>query len=323
MLKIGITGPSGCGKSTIFTALTGKVATYTKEPDVAVINIPDERLDFLAGMFQREKKVYETLEFIDTKDNRNLLKNTDILVLIVPFLGNFKDPESYLEEMEEEFIIEDALLCEERYKRIEKSRKEDFEGELELLKKLNAWLEIGNPLRSIELKSYESKRVRGFAFLSIKQCVGILNIEEQKIGQTIDIPSVHSIPLITVCGELEMEVIQTGDGEEMRKEFGLGPPLIKMVSRELYKAQKLITFYTVVGKEARAWNIKEGETAIEAAKMIHSDIARGFIKGQVVSFDDLMEAGSFNEAKHLGKVRLEGKEHKINDGDVIEFRFNV
>lgn len=323
MFKIGIVGKPGCGKSTIFTALSGKEATYTMEPDVAVVSISDERLDFLAGIFQKEKVVYETLEFIDTKGDKNLMKNMDLFVLVVPFFGDFKDPSAYLKDIIEEFIVEDAIICEQRLKRLEKSKEEEFEGEGQLLNRLAEVLESGNPLRNAELKPHEHKVIRGFTFLSIKPCVSILNIDEARIGKGIDIPSVHSTPVIPVCGELEKEVILTGDGEELREEFDLGSPLIQSVSREIYKAKRIITFYTVVGKEARAWNIEEGTTSIEAAGRIHSDIARGFIKGEVVSFEDLKEAGSFSKAKQLGKVRLEGKDHTVNDGDVIEFRFNV
>ncbi len=323
MLKIGITGRTGSGKSTIFSALTQKESTYTMEPDVGVVSIPDKRLDFLASMFGREKIVYETLEFVDAKGEKNLLKAMDLFILVIPSFGSFKEPDSYLEELEEEFIVEDAILCEQRCKKIKKSTKEEFEGELELLERLKRELESANPLRNIDLKPREYKTIRGFAFLSIKPCIALLNIDESKLGKPLDIPSINSITVIPTCGELEKEVVQTGDDEELRNEFGLGEPLVRTVFRESYNKKNIITFYTVVGKEARAWNIEEGTTAVEAAERIHSDIAHGFIKGQVVSFDDLKEAGSLNRAKEQGKVRLEGKEHKVNDGDVIEFRFNV
>jgi len=323
MLKLGITGIPGGGKSTIFTALTRKEATYISEPDVAVVSISDERLDYLTRIFKKEKVVYEAIEFIDVKNNKNLLKNMDILIVVVPFFGGFDTPKNYLEEVENEFIVEDALLCVERCKRIEKNKKEETEGELDLLRKLGTTLEEEKPLRVYELNPWENKIIKGFTFLSIKPCICILNLEEGIEEKAVSFPSVHSIPVIAVYGELEKEVILTGDEEEMRAEFGLGPPLILRLKNTVFEAKNIITFYTVVGKEARAWNIEKGTTAIEAAAKIHSDIAHGFIKAEVVSFDDLKETGSFNEAKHQGKVSLEGKEYEISDGDVIEFRFNV
>ncbi len=323
MLKLGITGISGSGKSTTFTALTCKEATYTSELDVAMVNISDERLNYLAQMFKKEKVVYEAMEFVDTKNNRNLLKNMDVLFVVTPFFNNFNTPKEYLQENEDEFIVEDALLCEERCKRIEKSRREEMEGELNLLRKLKTTLEEGKPLRSLELKPQENKIIKGFTFLSIKPHICILNLKEGVLEETITFPSVYSIPVIAVYGELEKEVVIAGDEEEMRVEFGLGPPLIQRLKNAVYDAKNIITFYTVVGKEARAWNIEEGMSAIESAGKIHSDIAHGFIKAEVVPFDVLKDTGSFNEAKHQGKVRLEGKDYKVRDGDVIEFRFNV
>jgi len=319
MLKLGITGIPGGGKSTIFTALTRKEATYTSEPDVAVVSISDERLDYLARIFKKEKVV----EFIDIKNNKNLLKNMDILIVVVPFFGDFDTPQNYLEEIENEFIVEDALLCEERCKRIEKNKKEEIKGELELLSKLGTTLEEEKPLRTFELNPQENKIIKGFTFLSIKSCICILNLEEGMEEKSVSFPSVHSIPMIAVYGKLEKEVVLTGDEEEMRVEFGLGPLPILRLKNAVFEAKNIITFYTVVGKEAKAWNIEKGTTAIESAGKIHSDIAHGFIKAEVVSFDILKETGSFNEAKHQGKVRLEGKEYEISDGDVIEFKFNV
>lgn len=323
MLKLGITGVPGGGKSTIFTALSKKEATYTSEPDVAVVSIPDERLAYLAHMFEKERVEYETMEFIDVKGDKNLLKNMDVLLVVTPFFSNFNAPKDYLEEIEDEFIVEDIVLCEERCKRIEKGGKEEVEGELALLGRLKTTLEEGKPLRNFELQSRESKIIKGFTFLSIKPCICVLNLKEGTEEKSVSLPSVHSIPVIAVCGELEKEIVLAGGGEEMRAEFGLVHSLIQRLKDAVYEAKNIITFYTVVGKEVKAWNIERGTSAIESAAKIHSDISHGFIKAEVVPFDVLRETGSFNEAKHRGKVRLEGKEYEVVDGDVIEFRFNV
>ncbi len=320
MLKIGITGIPGSGKSTIFTAITGKEATYSSTPDVSVVPIPDERLDYLAHSLKKERIVYETMEFVDVKRESNLLKSMDVLLLVIPLFLGSGSLEGYIKNIEDEFILGDMVLCEERCKRIEKTKKEEIKGEMALLSRLKTSLERGIPLRNLKLVSGDARVIKGFTFLSIKPCIYILNLDEKQKEPELKPASVHNI---RVYGEIEKEVVLAGDEEGMRMEFGLHAPLRKRVRDVIYDLKNIITFYTVVGKEARAWNVEEGTVAIEAAERIHSDIAHGFIKAEVICYDAIKDLGDFSLALKKGRVILEGKGYRIRDGDVIKFRFNL
>ena len=352
-MKVGMIGFARSGKTTVFNAITGasaEVGAYgSREANVAVIKVPDARVDKLSEIFKPKKKTYAEFEFIDIApaenadndkalDNAalNVLKNADALVHVVRAfesenvmhpLGSV-NPARDVKALEDELQITDFIIVEKRIERLEKEHRKD--QEYELLLRCKEHLEKGNPLRTLEINVHEETLLRSFTFLSQKPMMLLGNYGDDAIGKDDparmeQISAQLGLKMIAFCGALEMEVSQLPHEEQasFREELGLGEESRVRFIQFAYEMLGLMSFLTAGEPEVRAWTIRKGTHAVDAAGVIHSDIKRGFIRAETVAYDDFIEAGSMAKAKEKGKVRLEGKDYIVKDGDMLLFRFNV
>ena len=359
-MKIGIIGLPLSGKSTIFNALTGLNAEVKEfssggktKPNLGAVKIPDERLEKLAEIFKPKKTTPVTVDFVDmigiSKDAKaedvdlTPIRDTDALVCIVRFFKNEKVSHPYgdidgsrdLKIINTGLILLDLNIAETRIQKIEKEvktgRKEN-QKELDILKKCQSGLLKEKALRELTFDKEEEPLLRGFQFLSKKPILALANIGEAHIkGEEPEefARTAEGLGLShrALCGKVETEIAQLDD-EELKSSFMQDLGIKETARNKFIKASfsllDLITFYTVKGEESKAWLIKKGSTAYEAAGKIHSDIQRGFIKAEVVNFKGLTTCDfDMNNVKSKGLLKLEGKEYIAEDGDIIYFRFNV
>ena len=360
-MKIAIIGLSNSGKTTVFNALTGMnveatvYATVTGEPNLGVVKVPDSRIDTLSGIFKPKKTTNAAIEYIDyigltkgdVKQNRkvfDLIKDVEAIVHVVRAfddesvihpLGN-TDPARDIETLELELIFGDLDLVEKRLDRMQeaqkKSGKKPDESEKKLLLKCQEFLTKETALRDVEFTEEELKAMRALQFMSTIPKVIVLNIgekdlESDKAGNLrSSIPERHqSIPVLTLCGKIEMEIAQLPPEEKglFLEELKIDEPASNKLIKSCYQMLGLISFLTAGEDEVRAWTIRKGTDAVTAAGKIHSDIARGFIRAEVISYADFISSGTMQAAKEKGLLRLEGKTYEVKDGDIINFRFNV
>ncbi len=352
-MKVGIIGFARSGKTTVFNALTGAKAAVgaygSREANVAVIKVPDARVDRLAEIHKPKKKTYAEIEFLDIAPNEaageqkaldgnalNVLKNVDALVHVVRAFANEAvshpmdrvDPVRDVRLLEEELQLVDLIIIERRVERLEKEHRKD--REYELMVRCKAHLEGGAPLRSLELDPAEQTLLRSFTFLSQKPLMLLGNYGDAKIGEDDPagigaVAAELGLTLIALCGAMEMEVSQLPDEDRaaFREELGLGEESRTRFIQAAYGMLGLMSFLTAGEPEVRAWTIRKGTRAVDAAGVIHSDIQRGFIRAETVAYDHFIECGTMAKAKEKGWVRLEGKEYIVQDGDILLFRFNV
>ncbi len=361
-MKIAITGLANSGKTTIFNALTGLnlettiYPTVTAEPHIGVVKVPDARVDRLAGIFRPKKTTYATVEYIDyigltkgdVEQNRKVfdfIKDADAVVHVVRVFGDESvihplgtvGPGRDAETVEMEMIFGDLELVEKRLERMEqgskRGRKPD-EAEKKLLLRCREALEAERPLRDIEFTEDEMKAMSHLQFMSVKPEVVVLNVDEQEMNSEKTLATVselraffrgRKVTVIDLCGKIEMEIAQLAhdEAEVFLKDLGIEEPALNKLIRVSYDLLGLISFLTTGEDEVRAWTIQRGTNAQKAAGKIHSDIERGFIRAEVISFDDFITHGSMSAAREKGLLRLEGKTYEVRDGDIINFRFNV
>ena len=352
-MKVGILGFARSGKTTIFNSLTGAHAAVgafgSRDANVAVIKVPDERIDKLAEIFNPKKKTYAEIEFIDIAPNEsasdekildsaalNVLKNADALVHVVRSFDNEEvmhplesiEPVRDCRALDDELQLIDLIIIEKRIERLEKESKKDSEHHA--LCRCKDHIETGQPLRTLDLSFNELKTLHGFTFLSLKPLMLLGNYGESCIGDE-DPAGLQAYAqekgqtLIELCGEMEMEVAELAEEERQvfRDDLGLGEESRTRFIQTAYDMLGLMSFLTAGDPEVRAWTIRKGTKAVDAAGVIHSDIQRGFIRAETVNYKDFIEWGSMVKAKEHGKVSLEGKEYIVHDGDIILFRFNV
>lgn len=348
-MKLGIVGLPQAGKSTVFAALTGArgegkghVAPRT-DTRIATITVFDERVDFLNKAYQPKKTTYAKIEYLlpsdipaaslskSTGEIWNQVRICDALLHVVrnfrPPGGSPATPEQDFSQFEEEMILSDLVVAEKRIERIELDRKRGKmpEGhECSLLRSCREHLEKSQPLRNRpELAS--ERALRGFTFLSAKPMLVIINNDDD--DETL--PEWGSRPegveLLMARGRLEMDIstMSPEDAEEFLKAYNIQESALDRVIKSSYRLLNYISFFTVLSDEVRAWSIAAGTPALEAAGTVHSDMKKGFIRAEVLSFENLKACGTFQEAKKAGLARLEGKEYEVRDGDVINFRFNI
>jgi GTP-binding protein YchF len=367
MLRAALIGFSSSGKTTLFQLMTS-VRESTRgagkgETQVGISKVPDERLDRLTAMFNPKKHVPATVEFSDMAGAASqtgvaqafvdvvAYKNANALVHVlrafldpaVPHPAGSIDPARDAQAMEDELILADLGVAERRLERLEKdlkkSRSADLERERDVLTVCKAALEEGRPLRAIDLKGDDLKRLRGFQFLSAKPLLIVINLDESQLadGGKSATDTEHAATaaglrtflsragtLVTaVCGKIELEIAQLdpADAAAFLADLGLTQSGLDRVIRASYDLLGYISFFTVGEDECRAWSIPRGTSAQLAAGEIHSDIARGFIRAEVVAYDRLIARGSMAACRDHGEVRLEGKEYVVQDGDIINFRF--
>ncbi len=341
-MKLGIIGLPRAGKSTLFDALTKNIAgtEHKGEDRIAAIRVPDERVDALSRMFQPKKTIYAQVEYFlpgfkkDGPKEQSVwtaIRDCDALLHVIRNHTAYGfEKQSPLEDfikLEQELILADLLVVEKRLERSEldeKRGKKTDQEEKALLIQCRQSLEKEIPLRK-KLDLSTAPKLRGFTFLSAKPVLVLFNNQDDDDRM----PDIKDLIAEEVCevvrGKLEQELAQmpAEEAAEFLSEFNIPASAMDRIVRQSYALLNLISFFTTISDEVRAWTIKKGTPALDAAEVIHSDMKRGFIRAEVVSFQDLMGAGNYAEAKKRGTVRLEGKAYEVQDGDVIQFRFNV
>lgn len=362
-MKLGVVGLPNVGKSTLFNAITeagAECANYpfcTIEPNVGVVAVPDERLDVLAKMYDTKKVTPAVLEFVDIAGlvkgasageglGNKFLSHIREVDAIVHVVRCFEDPDIIhvdgsidpirdIETINLELILSDMEIVKKRLDKAEKYVKtgeKSYIDEAELLKKLYAHLEKGECLRTLALTDDEKSRMREFFLLTSKPVIYCCNISEGMIGG--DNEFTHMVEnyaakegacSIEICAKVEEEIAQLPKEERgiFIEELGLSESGLSRIIKTGYTLLGLISYLTAGEKEVRAWTIENGTKAPQAAGKIHSDFEKGFIRAEIVTYGDLVEYGSMTAAKEKGKVRSEGKDYVIKDGDVVLFRFNV
>ena len=362
-MKVAIISIPGSGKTTVFNALTRgnvQVAAYSPSlaPHTGVAKVPDARLTALAGIFQPKKIVPAEVSYTDVAGSvksfgtegvggefLSYLTTADALLQVVrafendlvPHPEGSTDPRRDIASLDLELAISDLSIMERRLDRLETSLKAARATEREshlkeqlLLQKVKSELEKDIPIRLQGLSGEELKMLANYQFLTAKPMLVVLNIGEEQIPKTTqlesEISSLHpQFAVVALCGKLEMELAQLSDAEadEFRTGLGLGKPALERVIDLSYSLLGLVSFFTTVSHELKAWTIPSGTPAPRAAGKVHSDMERGFIRAEVISFSDLHSCGSLAEARRKGLLRTEGKHYIVQDGDVITFLFNV
>ena len=340
-MRLGIIGLPRSGKSTIFEALTQNVLPedHKKEHRIGTIRVPDHRVDMLNEMFKPKKTVYAQVEYflparlgkINDPHMWTQVRDCDAFIHVVRNFGGygFEDPTPYddFHALDQELILADIAVAEKRIERIEldKNRGKTIdENELALMAQCLNNLENETPLRKCP-DIVSAHQLKGFAFLSARSMLVLFNNEDEND----ELPRVKNLTETENCmvirGKLEQELAQMSDAEveEFLDEFNITASAMDRVVKQSYELLGLISFFTFVENEVKAWTVKTDTSAVDAAGVIHSDMKKGFIRAEVVSCENLMSAGSYQEARQKGDVKLEGKTYAVQDGDVITFRFNV
>lgn len=357
-MKIGIIGIPNSGKTTIFNALTGlniETPHYSNqkcEPNIGVVNVYDERVKKLSEIYQPQKTIFANIEYLDfagfvsEKDTKesipanllNLAKTTDALMIVLKnFDDDFANKESLsaadqLALIENEMCFSDLLIASGRKEKLELNKKRGINDmavilEMKTIDKVIEFLEQNKPIRSIELSDQEERMLRGFQFISQKPLLLILNSSETNYQKNNDIITdlTRKYEIVEFAGNIEMELNNLNEKEaaEFRKELGFIASARDLVTRLSYKILGYISFFTVGKDEVRAWTLIQGQSAVEAAGKIHSDLARGFIRAECFNYDDIMKFGNEKILREKGLFRLEGKNYIVKDGDILSIRFNV
>lgn len=356
-MRLGIIGLPQSGKTTLYNALTRGtqptgIATGKIEVHTAVVDVPDPRVDQLSAMFKPKKTIYAKVTYadiagLDGSSGRsgisgtllNQLTQMDGFIHVVRVFENENvahpadtiDPVRDIQTMDSEFILNDLIAVERKLERLAEERKKGggrdkatIEHEIVLFERMHQALNQEIPLRDLEISAEEEKAFSGFGFLTRKPLLIVLNLSEGQAAPKIDYPHQHS-QVAALQGKLEMDIAQLppDEMELFLQEYGIEEPSLNRVIRLSYDLLGLQSFFTVGPDECRAWTVHRGATAPEAAGVIHTDLQKGFIRAEVVHYDDLVGLGGMNEAKAHGKVRLEGKEYVVKDGDVVNIRFAV
>lgn len=352
-MKLGVIGFPQSGKTTLFNALTrGRAPTTASagriEVHTAVVDVPDRRVDALSAMFKPKKTIYAKVTYADIAGLEsgaaksglagpllNQLTQMDGLIHVVrcfpdenvPHPFGSLDPARDAASMEAELLLSDLIAVERKLERLTEERKKGGtdkvlnERQTALFARLQAVLAAETPLRGVEIPAEEEKLLSGFGLLTRKPLLVLLNLGEGQPGPEILTDS----PVLALQGKLEMEIAQLppDDASVFMQEYGLAELSLGRMIKISYDLLNQQSFFTVGEDEVRAWTTRRGATALEAAGEIHTDLAHGFVRAEVVACSDLLELGGMAEAKAKGKLRLEGKEYIVKDGDIVHIRFNI
>lgn len=357
MERLGLVGLPNAGKSSLFNALTGgnaAVASHpfsTTETTVGVAQVPDGRLDALATMSKSKKVVHATVEFVDIAGlvagassgeglgNRFLagIREADALCLVLRAFADDNvaggsDPLDDLQVLEFELVLADEATVANQVEKRRKAARADKSllGEVEALDAAHAELQAGTPIYRSALDAEARARLRPFFLLTNKPVLAVVNLGEDQLDDgTVLKPVADELggagEVLGVSVKLEAEAAQLTAGErvELLEGLGLGEGALPRVARAAYHLLGRRTFLTTGDKESRAWTFRAGARAPECAGVIHSDLQRGFIRAEVIHWDELLQLGSWHAAKEVGRMRVEGKDYEVQDGDVLDIRFNV
>jgi GTP-binding protein YchF len=358
-MEIGILGLASSGKTTLFNLVTGSTEASLQSgrkngTAMGMARVPDLRLERLSTMYKPRKHTPATIRFIEVpgipEEHRESalniaeLRSMDVLMVVlrgfdnpaVPHPSGSVDPNRDLNYIEEELMLQDQIVIERRLERLQRDlarrKSPELVAEQQALQRCLSAIEAERPLRAESFSEQELKVIRGFTFLSIKPLLMVLNIDESEVGSDpadsapwCELRQRPGVGFTAICATLEGELAQLegDDCQLFMDEMGIAEPAIERLIREAYRLLGLISFFTVGEDECRAWSIRYGQPAVEAAGAIHSDVQRGFIRAEVVEHDELLEAGSLAVCRQRGSLRLEGKQYPVQDGDVVHFRFNV
>ncbi|MCF7857895.1 MAG: redox-regulated ATPase YchF [Candidatus Cloacimonetes bacterium] len=356
-MKIGLIGLQNSGKTTIFNALTGlniEIADYPSqksEPNHGIVKVEDERVEKLSEIYNPKKTIFATIEYIDfvgisgDKSNSDsfsdsgmaLVKTADALALVIrnyrdPITDDAPTPALDVEAIESDLLISDLIIAEKRLEKVELNKKrgiKDSKVQLEenVLKKVISHMENSLPIRSLSLSDDESKLIRGFQFITQKPLMIILNSDENKFGSSeVCVQELQkNYQVIEFAGAFEMELtkLEKQEAVEFMQDINIKESARDRLTKFSYELLGYCSFFTVGEDEVRAWTITKGENAVQAAGKIHSDLARGFIRAECFSYNDLINYGSEKNIKEKGLFRLEGKKYIVQDGDIISIRFSV
>jgi len=356
-LKVALLGLLQSGKSAILSAISGKAIPPLGSTAIAeaIVPVPDERLDWLTEYYKPKKTTYATIDCLDlpgfnfTDEHGraaarrliNQIRTADLLVLVVrafensavPAYRNSVNPAGDLTELRTELLLADLELVAARIEKLEKQTNKptktqaNDKAELALQKKLQEAIESEKPISSVIETEAEREMIKPLGFLTLKPLVVAVNTGEDRLNEKFDFDDLADIsaPVITICAKLEYELSQLDADSrgEFMADLGITESATSKFVNSCYCALGLISFLTVGSDEVRAWSIKKGTIAVDAAGKVHTDIKRGFIRAETFAFDDLKQLGSEKALKAAGKIRLEGKNYVVQDGDIINFRFNV
>ena len=356
-MKVALLGLLQSGKSTILASLSGKAipaigATAIEE---AIVPVSDERLDWLTEYYKPKKTTYATIDCLDLPGFNfadehgraaarrliNQIRTVELLVLVVrafenaavPAYRNSVNPARDLAELQTELLLADLELVATRIEKLEKQvhkptkTQAHDKAELALQKKLQEAIESEKPISSAVETDAEREMIKSLGFLTLKPIAVAVNVGEDRLDEKFDFSDRvnDAVPVITISAKLEYELAQldADSRAEFMADLGITEPAAGKFVKSCYSALGLISFLTVVSNELRAWPIRQGTVAVDAAGKVHTDIKRGFIRAETFAFNDLKALGSEKALKAAGKIRLEGKDYVVQDGDIINFRFNV